>query len=130
MEKLINSFTAIDFETASAAFYSACSIGIVRYENNEITHKKYFLIQPPDNHYNINNICIHGIKPEDTADADFFPVIWEKIKSLFLNTCIVAHNASFDMKVLKTTLNYYDIILLHLLYYVNCIITLLLHKLD
>lgn len=108
-KKQIDTITVIDFETASCAFYSACALGIVVIKNHNIIDKKYFLIQPPDNFYEKPNIDIHGITPNQTVTAETFPSIWNKVKQLFENTYIAAHNANFDMSVLKATLNYYDI---------------------
>lgn len=105
----IETITVIDFETASSAFYSACALGIVVLKGREIIDKQYFLIQPPENFYEKENIAIHGITPEQTATAEAFPAIWQKIRHLFENTYVAAHNANFDMSVLKSTLNYYEI---------------------
>ncbi len=108
-QNIIDTITVIDFETASSAYYSACAIGIVILRNREIVDKKYYLIQPPENFYEKQNIEIHGITSQDTADAPTFPVIWEQIKDMFNNSYIAAHNANFDMSVLKSVLNYYGI---------------------
>lgn len=105
----IETITVIDFETASCAFYSACALGIVVLKGHEIIDKEYFLIQPPDNFYEKENISIHGITPEQTTKAESFPTIWQKIRHLFENTYVAAHNANFDMSVLKSTLNYYEL---------------------
>lgn len=105
----IESITVIDFETASSAFYSACALGVVVLKGPEIVDRQYFLIQPPDNFYEKENIAIHGITPEQTTTAKAFPAIWQKISHLFNNTYVAAHNANFDMSVLKATLDYYDI---------------------
>nr|DAH53904.1 MAG TPA: DNA polymerase III subunit alpha [Caudoviricetes sp.] len=104
-----DTITVIDFETASSAYYSACAIGIALIKGKELVEKQGFLIQPPDNYYDQENIAIHGITPEKTQQAPTFPVIWEKISHLFQNTYVAAHNANFDMSVLKATLNYYDL---------------------
>jgi len=42
-------FTAIDFETATANQNSACAVGIVTVEQGIITNEFYSLIQPPQN---------------------------------------------------------------------------------
>ncbi|MDE7438952.1 MAG: 3'-5' exoribonuclease [Clostridia bacterium] len=107
--KSIDTVTVIDFETANHSFTSACSIGIAVIKGNEIIDKLYYLIQPPRNYYTNDNIAIHHITPADTANADTFPAVWEKIKHLFKNTYLAAHNASFDMSVLKATLNHYNL---------------------
>lgn len=102
-------FIAVDFEIANSAYYSACSIGIVRVKGKEITEAVSYMIQPPDNLYNNDMMAVHGIKPEDTKNADLFPAVWEKIKHYFDDTYIAAHNANFDMSVLKAALAHYDI---------------------
>lgn len=108
-DKTINTVTVIDFETASAGYYSACSIGLVVLEGDQIIDKQYRLIQPPDNYYAKDNIAVHGITPDMTAANDTFPAVWEKVKGYFANTFVAAHNAGFDMSVLKTTLDYYGV---------------------
>lgn len=108
-DKTIEKVTVIDFETACHAFNSACSIGIVVIKGAEITDKQYFLIQPPNNFYTNDNIAIHHITPEETKDAETFPTVWEKIQHYFNHSFVAAHNAIFDMSVLKATLNYYGI---------------------
>lgn len=105
----IERITVIDFETASSAFFSACALGLVVLQGREIIDKQYFLIQPPDNFYEKDNVAVHGITAEQTAHADTFPVVWEKVRPLFENTYVAAHNANFDMSVLKATLEYYGI---------------------
>lgn len=101
-------FTAIDFETAVG--YIPCSIGIAIVRNNEVVNVENHLIKP---------ICypyfqwyaqkIHGIHKEDVENAPTFDILWEKIKHYFDNTMLVAHNASFDMNVLRRTLAHYKI---------------------
>lgn len=109
VDKTIETITVIDFETACHAYNSACSIGIAVLQGTEIVDKQYYLIQPPNNFYTNDNIAVHHITPDDTKDADTFPAIWEKIKHLFEHSCVAAHNANFDMSVLKATLNHYGI---------------------
>lgn len=104
-----NSFVAIDFETATNKYNSACSIGVVKVENKQIVSKDYYLIQPPNNEYLDKNIEVHGINPEQTQNADTFPEIWGKILPLLTNAYVVAHYAKFDMAVLKAVLTYYHL---------------------
>jgi DNA polymerase-3 subunit epsilon len=40
-------FLALDFETANYYRDSACALGLVRVENNEIVDRASFLIRPP-----------------------------------------------------------------------------------
>ncbi|MGN0804666.1 MAG: exonuclease domain-containing protein [Candidatus Coproplasma sp.] len=113
----INKITVIDFETATSAFNSACSIGITVIEDGKIIDNKHYYIQPPNNKYSSINIGVHGIKPEITANSPIFPEVWEQIKVYFDNSYIAAHNASFDLSVLKTTLSFYDIPQPHFMYF-------------
>ncbi len=93
-------FVSIDFETANNRNNSACSIGLVAVKNMEIIEKKYYLIQPPTLTFDKINIEINGITPEDVKDKPTFLNIWNEIKGYFYNI-IIAHNAQFDMSVLK-----------------------------
>jgi DNA polymerase-3 subunit epsilon len=103
-----NSFTAIDFETAQGKRYSICQVGLVRVENQIITEQLSILVQPPDNYYWNNFIDIHGITPEQTADAPTFDTVWKHIEPFIKNQNVVAHNGfSFDFPVLSKTLEYY-----------------------
>lgn len=103
-------FIAIDFETATIDMNSACSIGIACVDNFEIVDKKYYLIQPPKNQYLAVNTQVHGLTAEDTKDAPAFDAVWNEIKELFSDDVIVvAHNARFDMSVLKACMDTYSI---------------------
>ena len=64
-------FTAIDFETANSSNASACAVGLARVRDGRIVARAGWLIQPPPGHdafFEIN-VGIHGIHPEDVADA-------------------------------------------------------------
>lgn len=113
----MNTITVIDFETATNASDSICSVGLVILKDGAIAESQHFYVQPPNNKYSSANINTHGITPEVTANADIFPVVWEKIKPYFYSTYIAAHNASFDMSVLKTTLSSYGIEQPHFMYF-------------
>jgi len=102
-------FTAIDFETANEKRASACAIGIVRVSNGEIIEQVYHLIRPPELYFNPRNISIHGITKNDVSDKPTFSELWPSIKHYFENRLVIAHNASFDMSVLRSTLDHYAI---------------------
>lgn len=103
-------FTAIDFETAHGKRWSICQVGLVRVENGIIKDQLSFLVQPPNNYYWDNFIDIHGITPEDTANAPTFNVIWKQIESFIKNQNVVAHNGfAFDFHCLKQALEYYNL---------------------
>ncbi len=106
---MIDTFTAIDFETAQSKRWSVCQVGLIRVEENIIKNKISILIQPPDNYYWIRNIDIHGITPQQTAKAPTFDKIWKQIEPFIKNQNLVAHSGFiFDFHCLKQTLEYYD----------------------
>ena len=101
----------IDFETANGFIGSACSVGIAVIEEGQIIDTKYWLIKPHSKYcyFDPFNVMIHGIKEGDVKDAPEFDLIYAQIKPLFENAYVIAHNASFDMSVLRHVLDLYDI---------------------
>ena len=89
-------FTAIDFETATRHFHSACAVGIVTVENGIIVDEYHTLIQPPNNEYAYHNIMVHGIKPIQTLNEKTFDDLFPEIHKRLLGRTIVAHNEPFD----------------------------------
>ncbi|MDR2684832.1 MAG: 3'-5' exoribonuclease [Prevotellaceae bacterium] len=102
-------FVAIDFETATEQRSSVCEIGLAFVENGEITDRRSWLVKPKNNNYCLFNISIHGITPEQTANSPEFNTVWEEIRLLIDGKTVVAHNAAFDMYVLRDTLDLYDL---------------------
>lgn len=103
-------FVAIDFETATSKRNSACSVGMVACRDGAVIGTYQQLLQPPDNEYQEFNINLHGITPEHTEDA---PTIAELYKAGFSELLekvqFAAHNASFDMSVLRSSLDHHGI---------------------
>lgn len=98
-------FTAIDFETANAKRTSACSIGLVKVENGLIVAEKSFLIKPQPNYFYASFIDIHHITQSMVKDAPLFGELWPDIREMIEDTeFLVAHNAAFDMSVLRSCL--------------------------
>ncbi len=102
-------FITIDFETATSQRHSPCEIGLTFVKNRQIVETKSWLIKPIDNDYDGFNIYIHGITPDDTANKPEFNEIWSEIKPLIENQFLIAHNAGFDMSVLRRTLELYNL---------------------
>lgn len=104
----MESFTAIDFETAQGYRWSICQVGLVRVENGIIKEELNLLVQPPNNYYWDRFIDIHGITPQDTANVPTFDKIWHRVEPFIKNQTVVAHNGlAFDFPVLAKTLEYY-----------------------
>lgn len=102
-------FIAIDFEIANRNYDSACSLGMVFVQDNKIVDQKYYLIKPPTNNMDPQMTGVHGITFDDVKNAPSFNEIWNKVSHHFhQDTYIVAHNARFDMNVLKNCLLTYN----------------------
>lgn len=102
-------FTAIDFETANGKRNSACSLGLVRVENGKIVESKDWLISPPEMYFHPINVSIHGIREEDVMNEPSFNYIWEEVQAYLKGQMVIAHNASFDVSVLRACLETYNI---------------------
>lgn len=102
-------FVAVDFETANNDLSSACSIGLVAVKNLTVVDTKYSLIRPAEPYFAKKNIEIHGITARTVQDAPQFPAVWEQVQRYFHGDLIVAHNAHFDMSVLKRCLLEYEL---------------------
>ena len=98
-------FISIDFETANSSPASPCAVGLVRVSDGQIAETLSMLFRPPfpNNWFHEGNIRVHGIKPEDVLDA---PEWQEALPELLLFTDglpLLAHNAAFDMGVLRAS---------------------------
>lgn len=103
-------FIFIDFETATAKRSSPCALGICIVRDNKIVERKEWLIQPPNNEYNVINSRIHGITADKTINSPTFPEIWDEINNILKGNYIIAHNGiSFDFSVLTKTLEHYNL---------------------
>lgn len=97
-------FAAIDFETATSARNSACSVAVVEVCDGKLFDSCYTLIRPPENRCNYFNTRIHGITRADTATAPDFAAIWPELAAHLAGRIVAAHNARFDMGVLRACL--------------------------
>lgn len=96
-------FTAVDFETANSYRGSPCSVGLVKVRDGEIVAKRHWLMRPPEkvDWFDPFNVHLHGITPGRVANAprwkDMLPLITEFIA----DDVVVAHNAGFDIGVMR-----------------------------
>ncbi len=102
-------FVAIDFETATSGAKSICSMGICTVCDGVVRERKELLIKPEPFEFNEYNIKIHNITPEMVIDKPTFKEYWKDIFPYLNDRIVVAHNASFDIGVLLTTLKMYNI---------------------
>ncbi|MBR7794628.1 MULTISPECIES: 3'-5' exonuclease [Virgibacillus] len=101
-------FVSIDFETANEKRSSPCAVGIVVSDGENITDEYYSLINPMMN-FRSMNIQVHGIREDDVIDAPTFPEIWSTIHQYLSKSVVIAHNASFDMSVIRHTLDHFQL---------------------
>lgn len=99
----MNSYVAVDLETASTARASACAIGWAVFEAGQLMENGATLIDPvlTDEDWWPFNIATHHIKPADVQGSSTFPEVWQSLERLADGRPLVAHNASFDMSVLR-----------------------------
>lgn len=100
-------FVAIDLETATSNRSSICQIGITEVTDGKPQKPKSWLVQPEGNLYDVMNIWIHGITPEDTKDSPLFPEVWKEVQPYLQGKIVVAHNTSFDMYALRDAFSKY-----------------------
>lgn len=111
----------IDFETSDR--YNACSVGLAVFENGTLSPLGHWLIKPHKAHsyFHPLNISIHGITPEDVYFApEFDSVYFDHIKPVLDGAIFAAHNAVFDMSVLRANLDLYGIELPNVEYICSC----------
>lgn len=100
-------FTAIDFETANERRDSACQLGAVVVRGGDIVRRHCWLIRPPSMRFSPRNIAIHGITADQVRDEPDFGQLWESIGEVLAGQVLVAHNARFDVGVLRACMDRY-----------------------
>ena len=96
-------FTAIDFETANSSSASACAVGLARVRDGRVVETTGWLIKPPpgqDTFFELN-VGIHGIRSSDVENAPTWTAQLEDLCAFIRDDVLVAHNAGFDMGVLR-----------------------------
>lgn len=96
-------FVALDFETANSHAASACSVGLVRVRNGIVEDRARWLIKPPPgrDEFLPFNIKIHGITPEMVKNAAGWAEQLDALRGFIGDDIAVAHNAGFDMGVIR-----------------------------
>jgi DNA polymerase-3 subunit epsilon len=94
-------WVAIDFETATREATSACALGVAIVRDGVVAERRSWLIQPPFNEYEYRNTLIHGLSAEETALAPDFAEVWWEVAPLLAEGPLLAHNAPFDIRVLR-----------------------------
>ena len=99
----INRFIVFDVETPNRYNNRMSAIGISVVEDGRIVDE-YFSLVDPEQPFDWFNAQFTGMNEETVFDAPAFPEVWEQIEPLMSSGILVAHNASFDMGVLRRCL--------------------------
>lgn len=101
---------ALDFETASPSPGSICSIGLAWIVAGQVRHTAHRLVRPHDMRFSPWHVAIHGIEPHEVEHEPEFPAIWEELlPHLDAAPLLLAHNAPFDIGVLRAALTHYGV---------------------
>ena len=100
--------TAFDVETPNRYADRVCSIGVTLIERGKVRERFECLVDP-DTFFDDFCVSVHGITPEDVEGEPEFPVIWDRIGGFFRDSLVIAHNAAFDLSVLKKLFLHYGI---------------------
>ena len=98
-----DSFVAIDFETANQNQGSPCAVGLAFVEDGKIVKAEEHLMRPPPifDFFEQKNVRIHGITAEMVKSKPRFGEILPDLLDRIGDRTVVAHNASFDINVLR-----------------------------
>jgi len=101
-------FVAFDVETPNCLNNRMSAIGISVIEDGAITGEYQSLVNP-EARFDAFNVRLTGIDAALVADAPTFSELWPKLEPVLSSGILVAHNAVFDLGVLKKCLNDYGI---------------------
>ena len=101
-------YVVFDVETPNRASDRMSAIGITVIADGAVTEEYYTLVDP-ETHFDYFNVQLTGIDENAVKGAPSFPQAWEKIEPLMSGGILTAHNAVFDLGVLKRCLQGYGI---------------------
>ena len=104
----MNRYICFDVETPNCRNDRMSAIGVSVVENGRIT-EEFFSFVNPEEQFDHFNTQLTGISAETVAAAPTFAQLWPRIEPLMSSGVLVAHNAPFDMAVLKSCLRAYSI---------------------
>lgn len=94
------SWVAIDFETASVRG-TPCAVGMVEVTAGRVGRSAGWLIRPPIFEFSPFNVALHGITPEMCRNAPDWAVSLSQIEEFREGRPLMAHNAGFDIGVIR-----------------------------
>ena len=110
---MMDSFIAIDFETANSDYRSACALGVSIVEQGKVIETFESYIQPPKefSEFDPFNVMIHGITSSQVKGAPTFNFLWEKLDKFNSEKKVpfVCHFSGFDIRVTESLLKHYGV---------------------
>ncbi len=101
-------YIVFDVETPNRYNSRMSAIGISVVEDGRIVGG-FFSLVDPEQPFDRFNSMLTGISEETVCGAPDFPAVWEKIEPILSSGILVAHNAGFDLGVLRKCLASYGI---------------------
>ena len=101
-------YIAFDVETPNRYNSRMSAIGIAVVEDGRIVDSFYSLVDP-EQPFDLLNTQLTGIDSRAVRGAPTFRELWGRIEPIMSSGLLVAHNAPFDMGVLKKCLRAYNI---------------------
>lgn len=104
--------TYFDVEYANSKNKSICQMGLMceHYGNGDPFYPECDIYINPEDGFDNNCICIHGITASRVAAEPNFPTVWKDIEKYFTHTVVIGHNvASADLDALIKALNRYNL---------------------
>lgn len=101
-------YIVFDVETPNRYNNRISAIGITVIEDGKIIDN-YFSLVDPEQPFDWFNSKLTGINEETVFGEPAFPELWNQIEPIISSGILVAHNASFDIGVLRKCLAGYGI---------------------
>ena len=101
-------YIVFDVETPNHFNNRMSAIGITVIENGAVTDE-FFSLVDPEQEFDWFNTRLTGLSEETVAGAPTFAELWPAVEPLMSSGVLVAHNASFDIGVLRKCLAAYEI---------------------
>ena len=103
-----NRYICFDVETPNARNDRMSAIGITVVQDGAVA-EEFFSYVNPEEPFDAFNTQLTGISAETVASAPTFGQLWPRIRDLMSGGILAAHNAPFDLGVLKKCLTDYGI---------------------
>ena len=101
-------YIVFDVETPNRYNNRMSAIGVSVVENGAVAGE-FFSYVDPQQPFDWFNTQLTGISEKTVAGAPTFPELWEELEPMFSSGVLAAHNATFDLGVLKKCLRGYGI---------------------